>query len=57
MIAGLSPSGVTVVDIFFIFLQLSGMRWDEMCVFCSIDEAEMERWRRGSGGGEFLRLS
>lgn len=27
-----------------------------MLDFCSTDETEMEeRWRRGSGGGEFLR--
>lgn len=41
----------------FYFFAIEWDEMDEMCVFCSTDEAEMERWRRGSGGGEFLRAT
>lgn len=44
MIAGLSPSGVTVVDIFFIFSQLSGMRWMRCVCFA---RQMRQRWRDG----------
>lgn len=45
MIAGqFSPSGT--VDIFFIFLQLRGMRWDEMCDGRFARQMR-QRWRDG----------